>query len=84
MVRWHEDEAELDIGKRRPSTVGCAKMNRGRGGNNRREWKETRPRECGEGGEQEEQNRRETSGGRKYEGDGRQGSKAPGRLFNRK
>ena len=47
------------------------------------EWQKTRPREyiCGEGGEPEEW--KGNCGRLKYEGDGRQGGKSPGRIGSR-
>ena len=52
MVKWHGDEAKLRR-QRRASVVGGAQGNRGEGGQ-QKEWKETRPREWGQGGQQEE------------------------------
>ena len=72
MVRWHENEAQMSR-HRRASAVGGVQEDEGG-----EEWKETRPRECGEGGGQEES--KGNRGGRNSEGDGRQGSKGPGRL----
>ena len=48
MVKWHEDGAQLSW-QRRASAVGSSLDNGGRVGQ-QEEWKETRPREWGQGG----------------------------------